>query len=49
MFDFENLIHGEKKPFKKQILDCGGNQKKLFGILTLCWDMEGRHYFMRTL
>ena len=29
MFDFENLIHGEKKPFfKKQLLDYGGGLKE---------------------
>ena len=31
----KNLIHGEKEHFfKKQISDCGGNQKKLFGIVN---------------
>ena len=27
------LIHGEKEQLKKQISDCGGDQKKLFGIV----------------
>ena len=31
----KNLIHGEKEQFfKKQISDCGGDQKKLFGIVN---------------
>ena len=30
-----NLIHGEKKQFfKKQILNCGGDQKTLFGSVN---------------
>ena len=29
-----NLIHCEKEQFKKQISDCGGDQKKLFGIVN---------------
>ena len=31
----KNLIHGEKEQFfKKQISDCGGDPKKLFGIVN---------------
>ena len=30
----KNLIHGEKEQLKKQISDCGGDQKKLFGIVN---------------
>ena len=31
----KNIIHGEKEQFfQKQILDCGGDQKKLFGIVN---------------
>ena len=31
----KNIIHGEKEQFfKKQILDCGGDLKKLFGIVN---------------
>ena len=34
MFDFENIIHGEKEQFfKKLISDCGGDQKILFDIV----------------
>ena len=30
MFDFENLIHGEKKPFfKKQLLDYDGSKETI--------------------
>ena len=42
----KNLIHGEKEQFfKKQISDCGGDQKNIFGIV-LCWGAERRHYFL---
>ena len=30
----KNIIHGEKERFKKKILDCGGDQKKLFSIVN---------------
>ena len=34
MFDFENIIHGEKEQLKKLISDCGEDQNKLFGIVN---------------